>query len=97
MATQSALEPQVPAVSGVRFLISPRRIAWAFAAIITVITALSVAEQYVIHVLGRDDLEEFLIAVDVDAEANIPHLVRVGDAALVCGAAGHDRGADSPP
>ena len=72
MATQYALEPQTPAVDGVRFVVSPRRIAWAFVAIITLITALSVAEQYVIHIMGRDDLEEFLIAVDVDAEANIP-------------------------
>ncbi len=55
-----------------RILLSPKRVARALVAIIAILTVLSVAEQYVIHILGREDLEEFLIAVDLDAEANIP-------------------------
>ncbi len=50
----------------------PRRVARGLAGIIALLTVLSVAEQYVIHILGRTDLEDFLIAVDLDAESNIP-------------------------
>lgn len=51
---------------------TPRRVAWWQAGVIAVLTALSVAEQYVIHVVGRDDLEDFLITFDLDAESNLP-------------------------
>lgn len=51
---------------------TPRRVAWAQACAIAVLTVLSVAEQYVIHILGREDLEDFLITFDLDAESNLP-------------------------
>lgn len=51
---------------------TPRRVAWWQACAIAILTVLSVAEQYVIHILGRADLEDFLIAVDLDAESNLP-------------------------
>src|SRR5258706_2060445 len=60
------------AASGLLLTISPRRVARLLMAIITLLAIVSLAEQYVIHILGRADLEEFLIAVDVDAESNIP-------------------------
>lgn len=52
--------------------LTPRRVARGLAIVIAMLTVLSVAEQYVIHILGRADLEEYLIAVDVDAESNVP-------------------------
>lgn len=55
-----------------RVIIPIRAVTRALVLIIVVLTVLSVAEQYVIHILDRADLEEFLIAVDLDAEANIP-------------------------
>ena len=58
--------------AAVRFSISPSRLGWILAVTIAVLAAASLVEQYVIHIMGRADLEEFLIAVDVDAEANIP-------------------------
>ena len=51
---------------------TPRKVAWWQAGAIAILTVLSVAEQYVIHILGRADLEDFLIAVDLDAESNLP-------------------------
>jgi len=54
------------------FRIEPARVARWLAGIIAVLAIVSLAEQYVIHILGRADLEEYLIAVDVDAEGNIP-------------------------
>jgi hypothetical protein len=51
---------------------TPRRVAWWLAGAIALLAALSVAEQYVIHILGRDDLEDFLITLDLDAESNLP-------------------------
>jgi hypothetical protein len=68
-ASQSHAPEPAPAV---RFTISPRRLARLLTVLIAVLAVVSLAEQYVIHILGRADLEEFLIAVDVDAEANIP-------------------------
>jgi len=65
-------EPVARPPSDPIFRWTPRRVAGWLARIIAVLTVLSVAEQYVIHILGRADLEEFLIAVDLDAEANIP-------------------------
>lgn len=64
----------VPRTAGaaLRLTIHRRALMRCFAVIIAVLTLFSVAEQYVIHILGRVDLEEFLIAVDLDAEANIP-------------------------
>lgn len=50
----------------------PRRVAGWQAGAIAVLTALSVAEQFVIHIVGRDDLEDFLITFDLDAESNLP-------------------------
>lgn len=52
--------------------LTPARVARWFMVVITLLTVLSVAEQYVIHQLGRADLEEYLIAFDLDAEGNIP-------------------------
>lgn len=52
--------------------LSPRRVAWWLTGIIAVLTVLSVSEQYVIHIMDRADLEEYLIAFDLDAEANLP-------------------------
>jgi hypothetical protein len=54
------------------FRIEIVRVARWLAGVIAVLAIVSLAEQYVIHILGRADLEEYLIAVDVDAEANIP-------------------------
>lgn len=54
------------------FEFSSRRVTRFFVAAIALLTLLSVAEQYVIHQLGRADLEEYLIAFDVDAESNLP-------------------------
>ena len=51
---------------------TPRRVAWWQAGLIAVLAVLSVAEQYVIHIVGRDDLEDFLITFDLDAESNLP-------------------------
>ncbi|MEQ1833879.1 MAG: hypothetical protein ABL977_12555 [Candidatus Eisenbacteria bacterium] len=52
--------------------LTPARVTRGFVVVITLLTALSLAEQYVIHQLGRADLEEYLIAVDLDAEGNLP-------------------------
>ena len=51
---------------------TPRRVAWWQTWAIAVLATLSVAEQYVIHILGREDLEDFLITFDLDAESNLP-------------------------
>jgi hypothetical protein len=51
---------------------TPRTIAWLQGGIIALLTVLSVVEQYIIHILGRDDLEDFLITFDLDAESNLP-------------------------
>src|SRR5262245_40882879 len=51
---------------------TPRTVAWLQAVVIALLTVLSVMEQYVIHILGRDDLEDFLITFDLDAESNLP-------------------------
>jgi hypothetical protein len=51
---------------------TPRKVAWWQACAIAILTVLSVAEQYVIHILGRADLEDFLITLDLDAESNLP-------------------------
>jgi hypothetical protein len=75
MADLPTAPPQVQLptpVPAIRLVISPRWLARRLALISAVLTVVSLAEQYVIHILGRADLEEFLIAVDVDAEANIP-------------------------
>jgi len=67
--------PQEPAPEPAhiaRFTLSPRRVGQRLALTVALLALVSLAEQYVIHILGRADLEEFLIAVDVDAEANIP-------------------------
>jgi hypothetical protein len=49
-----------------------RRAAKGLALAIGVLTVLSLAEQSVIHLLGMDHLEDLLIALDLDAEGNIP-------------------------
>lgn len=51
---------------------TPGKVAWWQTCAIAILTGLSVAEQYVIHILGRADLEEYLIAFDLDAESNLP-------------------------
>lgn len=50
----------------------PRRVGRSLAVAIAALAVLSVAEQFAIHVLGHDHLEEFLVAVDLDAEGNLP-------------------------
>ena len=73
MPVPPTAQPAAPEpTAAFRFVISPARLAWILTITITALAAVSLAEQYVIHILGRADLEEFLIAVDVDAEANIP-------------------------
>lgn len=52
--------------------LTPSYVAMMLFLIISILTVLSVAEQAVIHLLGRADLEEYLIAFDLDAEGNIP-------------------------
>lgn len=52
--------------------LTPARVTRWFVLVIATLTVLSVAEQYVIHQLGRADLEEYLIAFDLDAEGNLP-------------------------
>ncbi len=64
--------------------LTPARVTRWFVIVITLITVVSLAEQYVIHQLGRADLEEYLIAVDVDAEGNIP--TWYSSMALLCAA-----------
>ena len=64
--------PSAPDVTPVFCGLTPGRVTRWFVVIITTLTILSVAEQYVIHQLGRADLEEYLIAFDLDAEGNIP-------------------------
>ncbi len=59
-------------VAGVWAAWTPRRVAWWQSWAIAVLATLSVAEQYVIHILGRADLEDFLITFDLDAESNLP-------------------------
>ena len=72
MGSHDSLDVPRTAGATVRLTIRRRALMRCLAVIIGVLTLLSVAEQYVIHILGRADLEEFLIAVDLDAEANIP-------------------------
>jgi hypothetical protein len=67
-ARESAPEP----VEQVVPLWTPRRAAWWQASAIAILTVLSVAEQYVIHILDRADLEDYLITFDLDAESNLP-------------------------
>ncbi len=69
-STPQATEPDV--APRVRWRIWPVDVAWMQGIAITLLAAVSLAEQYVIHIRQRADLEEFLIAVDVDAEGNIP-------------------------
>ena len=73
MTTDPTPRPRAIA-SGTSILcgLTPRRVVRWFVFAIALLTVLSVAEQYVIHILGRADLEEYLIAVDLDAEGNIP-------------------------
>ncbi len=52
--------------------LTPSYVAMMLFMIIAILTVLSVAEQAVIHLMGRADLEEYLIAFDLDAEGNIP-------------------------
>jgi hypothetical protein len=52
--------------------LTPARVTRWFVLVIATLTVLSVAEQYVIHQMGRADLEEYLIAFDLDAEGNLP-------------------------
>ncbi len=61
-----------PDLTPVFWGLTPARVARWFATVIFVLTVLSVGEQYVIHQMGRADLEEYLIAFDLDAEGNIP-------------------------
>jgi len=73
-ALEPTPDPPAPAAPAgmLRFSIDPGLVARYLAWTIAILALVSLAEQYVIHILGRADLEEFLIAVDVDAEANIP-------------------------
>ena len=66
MPTQTAASTPLP------HRLTPSYVAMMLFLIIAILTVLSVAEQAVIHLMGRADLEEYLIAFDLDAEGNIP-------------------------
>jgi hypothetical protein len=66
MSQQSVASPPLP------HRLTPGYVAMMLFLIIALLTVLSVAEQAVIHLLGRADLEEYLIALDLDAEGNFP-------------------------
>ncbi len=96
VARAGATRPKPSPASGAL----PRRVARWLAGAIALLTVLSVAEQYVIHILGRTDLEDFLIAVDLDAESNIPtwfsSMALLACAALLAVIAAHTRRRAAP-
>ena len=66
------IAPPPNGAAALRLALSRAALMRCLVVVIAILTVLSVAEQYLIHIMGRADLEEFLIAVDLDAEANLP-------------------------